>query len=164
MADIAFSLPGLTSDLQDGTKQQQRTLLDDALGWVGCPAHPKAPFMLGCEPRGTPSCGFGVSWDNSCSRKWAFHADGKLHPSAAAVSQGQVCFPAQALSPWMGNDLHQTGSNQSPSATHAKPGDFTDLLQRRTSMNGPAWRWVLPSPIKTHPINNNHFRFYRVNE
>lgn len=107
-------------------------LLDDALGWVGCPAHPKAPFMVGCEPRETLSCRFGVLWNNSPSRKWAFHVDGKLHPLAAAVSQGQVCFPAQALSPSMGNDLHQTGSNQSPSATHAKPGDFTDLLQRRT--------------------------------
>lgn len=118
MADTVFSLPGLTSDLQDGTKQQQRTLLDDAPGWVGCPARPKAPLVAGCEPRETPSCRFGVPWDNSPSRKWDFHADDKLHRSAAAVSQRQVCFPAQALSPWMGNDLHRTGSNQSLPVQH----------------------------------------------
>lgn len=29
VADIGFSLPGLTSDLQDETKQQQKTVLDE---------------------------------------------------------------------------------------------------------------------------------------
>lgn len=34
VADIGFSLPGLASDLQDATKQQQKTFLDE--GPVRC--------------------------------------------------------------------------------------------------------------------------------
>lgn len=193
VADIGFSLPGLTSDLQDVTKQQQKTVLDKGpvcsssaavhriwshavhrwcfvfpMGVARCwwklspklqprqalsrqvprrwvPSPKAAAALVGCEPGEMLSFSSGIGFCRCSgkippSRRWAVHTDDQLHLSADAVSQGQDCFPAWSLSPWMGMfSTPQTGSNQSLPVQHMPSLEVLWIWSRKPE-HGPAWR------------------------
>lgn len=142
---------------------------------LGAQSNLKALVLVGCETGVTLSCS---SWTgfSGCrgkippSRRRAVHTDDQLRLSADTVPQGQDCFPARSLSPWMGNALHRSDWLQSisPCAARAKPGSFMDLEEK-------LWGWACTEVGSSHPRENDaykqrmlktllHNRFYHVEE